>query len=94
MSSLLAEGGGDIDAWDAQIDQFQDRVQRWTGNRCRCLAFTVDQAVELAASGEVIVANWLADGLLLSGRPLRQLLPEVGNERLRRVHRTSAGSLR
>jgi hypothetical protein len=66
-----AEGN---EAWEAQIDALRDQVMTCTGNRCQ--AFDVDRArlgAHLAA-GDPLVENWLRDGVLLAGEPLRSLI--------------------
>ena len=73
---LLAGGEPDVAAWDTQIDRLQERVRLWTGNRCRCLVFSVERAQQLSAQGEPIVANWIEDGLVLTGDPLPRILTE------------------
>lgn len=67
----VAEGN---EAWEAQIDALRDQVMTWTGNRCQ--AFDVDRGrlgAHLAA-GDPLVENWLRDGVLLAGEPLRSLI--------------------
>ncbi len=71
---LLASSEPDAAAWDSQIDRLQKRVRLWTGNRCRCLVFSVDRARQLCAEGEPIVANWIEEGLVLTGDPLQRTL--------------------
>jgi hypothetical protein len=71
---LIAGTGRDAALWDDSAAQLRDRVFRWTGNRCQLMVLTVPRLRQLAAANEPIVANWLADGLLLSGAPLADLL--------------------
>ena len=75
---LLAQSDADAEAWEPRIEQFENRVRRWTGNRCRCLVFTVARARELARDGEPIVVNWMTDGVPLGGPPLAALLDARG----------------
>lgn len=73
---LLLIGADDsaVAAWDNQLDQLQDRVQRWTGNRCTCLAMSLHHLRTVSTNREPIVDNWRAEGLLLVGEPLDALL--------------------
>lgn len=80
---LLAEDEQGLHRWEPQVDRFQTLVQRWTGNRCSCLMFSVHRARRLAATDEPIVDNWRTDGLLLLGDPLDQVLRRVRTTRTR-----------
>lgn len=71
---LLAADDQGAAAWDPQIDRLQERVQLWTGNRCSCLALTVEGARQFATTGEPIVDNWVEDGLVLLGDSVVKLL--------------------
>ena len=71
---LLASSDEDAAEWEAQVDAMQEQVRRWTGNRCRCMVFTVERAQQLADDAEPIVSNWIADGVLLTGDRLGDIL--------------------
>ena len=71
---LLASSDEDAAEWEAQVDALQEQVRRWTGNRCRCMVFTVERAQQLADDAEPIVSNWIADGVLLTGDRLGDIL--------------------
>jgi predicted nucleotidyltransferase len=71
---LLAATEQTLRQWEVQVDDLQALVQRWTGNRCSCLVFSVHRAQRLAADGEPIVDNWRRDALVLLGEPLDALL--------------------
>lgn len=73
---LLASSDADAERWDAQVDELEDQVRRWTGNRCRALVFSVERAQQLAELGDPIVANWIADGVLLTGNRLTDIVTD------------------
>lgn len=73
---LLAATEEAMGEWGPQIEGLEDRVRSWTGNRCSCMAFTMERAQELANNGEPIVTNWITDGLVLLGDPVERLLDE------------------
>jgi hypothetical protein len=75
---LLASSDADAEAWEPQIDRFEDHVRQWSGNRCRCVVFTVERARGLARDEELIVANWMTDGVVLAGEPLPSTLDIKG----------------
>ena len=85
---LIANDPDGVTAWDAQIEQLGSDVRRWTGNRGQILAFSVDRIRELAAEGEPVVSNWLADGLVLAGDPLSSVLPPASKRARRTVARS------
>ena len=62
-----------LDQCEPGLRALEQDVERWTGNRCRAMAFTPDRIREFHRVGEPIVANWLDDALLLTGRPLDAL---------------------
>ena len=84
---LLAVSEPDAASWDLQIDRLQEHVTLWTGNRCRCLVFSVERARQLCAAGETIVASWIDDGLLLTGDPLQPILTKKDSAVVGRAHR-------
>jgi hypothetical protein len=71
---LLAHRDADTAEWESQVHGLEERVRRWTGNRCRCLVFTTEHARQLSVDGEPIVSNWIADEVLLSGDRLSDVL--------------------
>ena len=71
---LLAATSRDAARWEASLDLMRQRVLLWTGNRCQCMVLTVTRIRELNAAKEPIVANWLEDGLVLSGPPLGDVI--------------------
>lgn len=88
---LIANSDADEIEWEPQIDTLEAQVMSWTGNRCRCLVFTVERARRLAASGELIVAKWIADGVLLAGERIASVVDDTAaaSSGVRRRH--SAG---
>ncbi len=73
---LLAASDHDVEAWDNHVEIIQKQVYLWTGNRCSCLSLSVRRAQQYFDISEPIVANWIRDGVLLSGRPLGRLLDD------------------
>lgn len=82
---LLAASDQDVADWDTQIDLLQERVRLWTGNRCSCMAFSVNRAQQLAGQGEPIVDNWVKDGLVLIGDSVQRLLDRPATTKARRA---------
>lgn len=65
------------ETWAAQIDALRDQVKAWTGNRCQ--AFDIDRARlrEHLAAHDPLVEDWLRDGVLLAGEPLRSIIDNL-----------------
>ena len=82
---LIADSDQDVADWDTQIDLLQERVQLWTGNRCSCMAFSVERAQQLVAQEEPIVDNWVKDALVLIGDPLQRILDIPAKAGVRRA---------
>ena len=82
---LIADSDQDVADWDTQIDLLQERVQLWTGNRCSCMAFSVERAQQLVAQEEPIVDNWVKDALVLIGEPLQRILDIPAKAGVRRA---------
>ena len=74
---VIAATDQDVAGWESAIDRIECNIRLWTGNGCSCLAFSIGRLRELIASGEPIVENWVADGVLLMGDPLRRVVGDV-----------------
>jgi predicted nucleotidyltransferase len=74
---LIAATDQDVEEWESAIDRIEANLRLWTGNGCSCMAFRLERVRELVASGEPIVDNWVADGVLLLGDPLQRILGEA-----------------
>lgn len=59
------------------VDVLTHDVQRWSGNTAHVLTISPDQLRELRESHDPLLTNWLADGRLLWGASLRQLLADL-----------------
>jgi predicted nucleotidyltransferase len=68
---------GDGDAWQDQVDELRDDVRHWTGNRCQVMALDRRRLADHVAAADRIVGEWLADGVLLVGAPLRDILDRL-----------------
>jgi len=72
---------GTLDRWDEQVDRLREGVHAWTGNRCQAVDIGRTRLWEHVRARDPIVAAWLADGLLVFGEPLEQLVgPPLGPE--------------
>jgi len=87
---LIAASDADTARWEGQVDGLEDRVRRWTGNRCRCLVVTVARAQQLSKQNEPIVSNWIDDGVLLGGERLKGLLAMTANRGSKRRRSSQA----
>ena len=74
---LIASTDQDLTDWESAIELIERTVRLWTGNRCSCMAFSLERVRELLAKGEPIVDGWAADGLLLMGDPLQRIAGEA-----------------
>jgi len=63
-----------LDRWDEQVDRLRERVHVWTGNRCQTVDIGRPRLWEHVRARDPIVAAWLADGVLVFGDPLEQLV--------------------
>ena len=61
-------------AWQAQVDDLRERVVAWTGNLCQVYELSVEEFDEHVAAEEPIVADWRRDGVVVFGRPLREVV--------------------
>ncbi len=64
----------DDPVWRAQIDQLEDRVLAWTGNRVELAELSFAELGDLRARTPAIVHNLKRDGIDLAGVPIRRLL--------------------
>ena len=72
---------GTLDRGDEQVDRLREGVHAWTGNRCQAVDIGRTRLSEHVRARDPIVAAWLADGLLVFGEPLEQLVgPPLGPE--------------
>lgn len=74
---LIASTDQELTEWESAIELIERTVRLWTGNRCACMAFSVERLRELFTLGEPIIDNWAADGVLLMGDPLRHVVGEA-----------------
>lgn len=74
---LIAATDQDVVEWESATDRIEDNVRLWTGNGCSCMAFSLERVRELVATGEPIVNNWVADGVVLMGDPLRHIIGDA-----------------
>lgn len=63
--------------WDDQLGRFRSDVRAWTGNDCQTVAVTPSRLLAHVDAGDPIVAAWIAEGRLLHGQDLRQLLSRL-----------------
>jgi predicted nucleotidyltransferase len=82
---LIARSDQDVADWNTQIDQLDERVQLWTGNRCSCMSFSVERALQLVKQKEPIVDGWVNDGLILIGDPVQDILGVPAHVGVRRA---------
>ncbi len=69
--------GLDPERWDEQIDRLRALVPAWTGNRCQVFDIGRARLAEHVAARDPLVDAWHADGVHLSGAPLRELIAAV-----------------
>jgi Nucleotidyltransferase domain len=74
---LIASTDQDVTEWESAIELIERTVRLWTGNRCSCMVFSLEQVRELFAQREPIFDNWAADGVLLLGDPLQRIVEAV-----------------
>lgn len=71
---VVAQDADAVEALGESLADVTDSIQRWCGNRCQIVAVSVEQLRSMAADGEPIVANLLADHVVLIGDPLDAVL--------------------
>lgn len=64
--------------WRDQVDTLAADVQGWTGNRAEIVELAQQELVRLRRDRPPIVAELLADAVLLAGRPLERLFGRSG----------------
>lgn len=64
--------------WTAQVEDLEDRVLRWTGNRLETLVLSVGRLREVVQAGEPLVETWSADARTLLGPRPHDLIASVG----------------
>lgn len=65
------------ETWDEQVASLRDAVRRWTGNRCQTFVVDASRLAEHVRARDPLVRAWLADEILLSGAPIRDLVEAV-----------------
>jgi len=65
--------GRGLEAWDTQVDELRGWFERMTGNPVRAMVLDAARLRAHISAGDPIVGAWLEDGILLAGRPLREL---------------------
>lgn len=60
--------------WREQLAQTSNAVWVWTGNEANWLEMSEAELAVATSTDEQIVENWLRDGKLIGGRPLRDLV--------------------
>lgn len=56
-------------------------AEAWSGNRVQIIELSEDEVVEAARAGEPLIAAVHDEGVVLFGRPLRELLREAAGDR-------------
>ncbi|SDB83294.1 Nucleotidyltransferase domain-containing protein [Sanguibacter gelidistatuariae] len=75
---LVVDDGLDVhDArWTDQVDDLEDHVLRWTGNRLETMVLSSTRLREIVQAGEPLVETWTADARTLIGpRPQGLVAP-------------------
>jgi len=70
--------------WDEQVDRLRAMVLAWAGNQCRPFELTLDRLAEHVAAGDPLMEAWLADGVLLAGSPLSDVVRRTAPDALAR----------
>jgi predicted nucleotidyltransferase len=65
----------DPDHWTVQLQQLEDQVQAWTGNRLEVLVLDRRQLADATAAAEPVLASIRADAITLHGPDVAALLP-------------------
>ncbi|HWG07557.1 MAG TPA: nucleotidyltransferase domain-containing protein [Solirubrobacteraceae bacterium] len=63
--------------WREQLDELEDRVSRWTGNRAAVLEISESEIERLVAEDRPIVSELRADAIVLAGSTIPALLGET-----------------
>ncbi len=63
--------------WREQLDELEDRVSRWTGNRAAVLEIAESEVERLIAEDRPIVSELRADAIVLGGSAIPALLGET-----------------
>lgn len=63
--------------WREQLDELEDRVARWTGNRAAVLEISESEIERLVAEDRSIVSELRADAIVLAGSTIPVLLGEA-----------------
>jgi predicted nucleotidyltransferase len=63
--------------WRGQLDELEDRVFRWTGNRAAVLEISESEIEQLAVEDRPIVSELRADAIVLAGSTIPALLGET-----------------
>jgi predicted nucleotidyltransferase len=61
-------------AWERQIEELTESVQRWTGNPCQILEYGESELAALVSAGDSLVDNLRTDGIAVAGASPRSLL--------------------
>jgi predicted nucleotidyltransferase len=67
----------DTGRWQAQLQQLEDQVLAWTGNRLEVLVLDRRQLADAATAGEPVLTSIRAEGLTLHGPHLDALLSKA-----------------
>lgn len=65
------------DQWYEQVNQLDDLVQAWTGNRLECLVFSVGDLAGVVQRQEPIVESWLADCVTVHGPAIESVIHDA-----------------
>lgn len=64
--------------WSDQVEDLEDQVLRWTGNRLETLVLSMTRFRAVVRAGEPLVATWAADARTVVGPRPRELVLALG----------------